>query len=796
MEMGQQIEDRVDAANELASLASENDRNKKMIVKEGGVLALLKLLKEGASPEAQIAAANALVNIATDDQETVTLIVDALVGVLRDSPVKVQIAVADLVARMAELDPFAQVEFMRENVTRPLLSLLSMDVIMEVAAASDPAVGKTSLQSILEMMETPEVKLKLKVSCAGALWKLSKGGLTTCRKITETKWLLCLAKIIEKEKEELRYNCLMTIAEITAVAESNADLRRAAFKTNSPAAKAVLGQLLRVIQEENDPSLQILAIRAIGCLARTFRTREARIMGPLVAELGNRDAEVATEAAIALGKFACPENFNCSEHSKAIIEFDGVPPLMRLLRSGDHAQRHGLVLLCYLALNAGNSRALEEARASNNFDGIVYSVIVQYPQLTGLIAKALYGFRNDPILAWVWSYICTVQMAQQIKDRVDAANELASLAGDNDRNKKMIVEEGGILPLLKLLKEGASPEAQIAAANALFNIATDQERVRLIVEDHGVSILVGVLGDSPVKVQIAVAGLVARMAELDPFAQEEFMRENVTRPLVSLLSMDVIMEVAAAAATHPSGGKTSFHSLVEMNRLAQKNSRSNHYDGSSHGGSSHHRREKEREMESPEVKLKLKITAVAESNADLRRAAFKTNSPAAKAVLDQLLRVILEESDPSLQIPAIRAIGCLARTFPARETRIMGPLVAELGNRDAEVATEAAIALGKFACPENFNCSEHSKSIIEFDGVPPLMRLLRSGDQAPRHVIVLLCYLALNAGNSKALEQARVLNTLEGIARSVVVQYPELKDLIAKAIHHLTLYQAGGHPHR
>ncbi|KAJ9163788.1 hypothetical protein P3X46_023420 [Hevea brasiliensis] len=445
---------------------------------------------------------------------------------------------------------------------------------------------------------------------------------------------------------------------------------------------------------------------------------------------------------------------------------------------------------------------------------------------------------NDPILAWVWSHISTIQMGQP-KDRVDAANELASLARDSDRNKKMIVKEGGILPCLKLLKEGPSPEAQIAAANALFNIATDQERVRLIVVCLGVPIIVGVLGDSPMKVQIVVANLVASMAELDPYAQEEFMRETVNRPLVSLLSIDLDLDVAKNQSA-----KTSIHSLVQMNKeLSYNNIRYN--NGHSSDGNSHHR--KEREMETPEVRLKLKVScalalwklskgsvsnsrkitetkgllclakiiehekgelqlnclmtvseivAVAESNDDLRRAAFKTNWPPAKAVLNQLLRVIQEESDPKLQIPAIRSIGCLARTFPARETRIIAPLVAQLGNRNVDVATEVAISLGKFVSPDNFNCSQHSKAIIEFDGVQPLMKLIRNGDRARMHGLVLLCYLALNSGNSKALEQVRALNALEGAARPVIAQHPELRDLLAKAIHHLTLYQAGAHPHR
>ncbi|KAK2992500.1 hypothetical protein RJ640_005647 [Escallonia rubra] len=64
---------------------------------------------------------------------------------------------------------------------------------------------------------------------------------------------------------------------------------------------------------------------------------------------------------------------------------------------------------------------------------------------------------------------------QNLMDRMDAANELASLARENDRNKKIIVDEGGIAPLLRLLKEGASPEVQLVAATALYNIGTDQE---------------------------------------------------------------------------------------------------------------------------------------------------------------------------------------------------------------------------------------------------------------------------------------------------------------------------------
>lgn len=447
---------------------------------------------------------------------------------------------------------------------------------------------------------------------------------------------------------------------------------------------------------------------------------------------------------------------------------------------------------------------------------------------------------NDPIISWVWAAIASLYMGQ-MNDKIEAANQLASLAKDNDRNKKYIVEEGGIAPLLKLLKENSSVDAQIAAATALVYLANDDERVCVIIKELGVPVIVQVLGDSPMRVQIKLANLVARMAECSPLAQEDFARENVIRPLVTLLLIDGYMEEASLNV-----GKQSFHAIVEINKEREKNQSHRpalgsslsmqSSNGSSRGG--HHK--KDRENETPEVKLRLKtccvealwmlsrgsvlnsrkiaetkgllclaklvekeqgellynsmmtimeITAAAESNADLRRAAFKTNSLAAKAVVDQLLRVTKEYDNPTLQISAIRAIGSLARTFPARETKVIGLLVQQLGHWNLDVATEAAIALGKFSCRENFLRVEHSATILEFNGILPLKRLVQSNERAQLHGYMLLCYLGLHARNSKALEQGQVLDTLAKAERQTVVgQHPELKELITEAVEHLNLY--------
>lgn len=430
--------------------------------------------------------------------------------------------------------------------------------------------------------------------------------------------------------------------------------------------------------------------------------------------------------------------------------------------------------------------------------------LVSIFNFSGTANLSLPSIANDnPILADVWSYIAAVQMGQPL-DRINGANNLALFASD-DRNKKIIVEEGGIGPLLRLLKEGGSPEAQVAAVTALYNLATDQQRVKMMANELAAPIIAQILGDSLMEVQVLVVNLVAKMAEMDSDVQEEFGSKNVTRILLTLLSIDPLIDTNNEMSKNTA--INSSHSNFDDKRL--KISCADALWKLSKGSLSNSQIisepkalvclakliEKGRaELQISCLKMLMELALVAESNADLRRTAFKPKSDATKAVLDQLLRVTKEEKDPALLIPTIKSFGALARTFPARENRIIGPLVAQLGHSNADVSTAATIALGKFACPENFNCMEHSKAIIEFHGVPPLMNLilLKSSDQSQVNGLLLLCYLALHGGNSPALVQARALNVIGGAAKSAVFSHnPKLRELFAQATHQLAVYQAG-----
>lgn len=208
--------------------------------------------------------------------------------------------------------------------------------------------------------EDPATKAEMKAMAARALWHLCAGNLTICRSITESRALLCFAVLLEKGPDEVQYNSAMALMEITAVAEENAELRRSAFKPTTPACKAVVDQLVRIIQQP-DSDLLVPCVKAIGNLARTFRATETRIIGPLVRLLDETETDISMEAAIALNKFACTDNFLRVNHSKAIIDAGGAKHLIQLVYFGEHVvQRPSLRLLCYIAMHVPDSEELAQ----------------------------------------------------------------------------------------------------------------------------------------------------------------------------------------------------------------------------------------------------------------------------------------------------------------------------------------------------------------------------------------------------------------------------------------------------
>ena len=155
---------------------------------------------------------------------------------------------------------------------------------------------------------------------------------------------------------------------------------------------------------------------------------------------------------------------------------------------------------------------------------------------------------------------------------------------------------------------------------------------------------------------------------------------------------------------------------------------------------------------------------------------------------------IIEKADSDLLIPCVKAIGNLARTFRARETRIIAPSVRLLDEREVEITLESAIALNKFACLENYLHQNHCNAIIEAGGAKHLIQLVYFGEQMVQiPSLTLQCYIALHVPKSETLAQEDVLIVLEWSTKQAhLVQEPCIEAVLPKARSRLELCQSRG----
>uniref|UniRef100_A0A1S3Y5D6 DUF7792 domain-containing protein n=1 Tax=Nicotiana tabacum TaxID=4097 RepID=A0A1S3Y5D6_TOBAC len=280
------VNDRSEAAASLTSLAKDNHRNGKLIVEEGGVGPLLKLLKEG-KLEGQENAAKAIGLLGRDIESVEHMVhlgvCSVFVKILKEGSMKVQAVVAWAVSELSANYPKCQDLFHQHNIIRLLVSHLAFETVQEhskyaiaskatsihaVVFASNNnnrgsvtsvhkvndnnddvnhhhqhSVSTTGVSSKGRELEESATKDYMKAMAARALWKLAKGNSSICRSITESRALLCFAVLLENGTEDIQYNSAMAVKEITAVAEQDSDLRKSAFKPNSPACKALVDQL-------------------------------------------------------------------------------------------------------------------------------------------------------------------------------------------------------------------------------------------------------------------------------------------------------------------------------------------------------------------------------------------------------------------------------------------------------------------------------------------------------------------------------------------------------------------------
>ncbi|VVA09911.1 PREDICTED: Armadillo [Prunus dulcis] len=314
------VQARCSAAASLGQLARDHERYMTLIIREGGVEALLKLMEEGPM-EGQENAARTLGWLGRSCEIVEHLHADVckvFAKTLREGSLKVQVAVAKAVSMLSYQHPELQDVFAQHDVVRLLIGHLAFETV-EVHSS------KTHSNDNANANEDPATREKNESNGSQSPLQTSGGDSAICRSLAESTSLHSFGVLLEKGSENAQLYSVLALVVIMKVAEEDADLRRCAFSPNSPTWKYIADQLLLKITENVENSdFQVFCIKAIGNLAKTFGSRETRMINRLVQLLNGSKYDVTEEACIALTKFSCTDNCFHIDHSKAIISAGGV----------------------------------------------------------------------------------------------------------------------------------------------------------------------------------------------------------------------------------------------------------------------------------------------------------------------------------------------------------------------------------------------------------------------------------------------------------------------------------------
>lgn len=292
----------------------------------------IAILYRGTLDEDSCEASRSLRSMASDNPRCAEIMIrnglcSVFAKILRQGSMRAQAEVACTTSVLVASFPESQDVFAKHDLIQLLLSHLASEMTPEL-----------------------EDSWHMKAMAAKALRQLAKGNPSICKSITDSKRFLRFADLLETQDKEVRYNSLMVLTEITAVAEQDSDLRRSSpFKCKSPVFKAIVHQIHKLTQENGDTVLLIPYITLIGNLAREFRASDTSVIELLVKLLGHQDPEVSREAIVALTKFAIPSNYLCQDHSRAIVQAGATRRLIELSSLGCEIRIPALELLICIA---------------------------------------------------------------------------------------------------------------------------------------------------------------------------------------------------------------------------------------------------------------------------------------------------------------------------------------------------------------------------------------------------------------------------------------------------------------
>jgi len=402
------------------------------------------------------------------------------------------------------------------------------------------------------------------------------------------------------------------------------------------------------------------------------------------------------------------EEYARATNKEDVIAGGGVPPLVKLLKTGSMAAKKHAALtiaqLCYSAegpIKATQLSVLEAGAIPPLVDWLNDPSLGQ-PAIAARVMAELCNeneaTQNATVAAGAVRPLVAMMISGSIEEQKWAAAALAAMLLENERSQTVLVEEGGIRPLVVLLeREDIGPHEH--ATRAVWHLCTTIDNQLAIAAEGCLPALVSKLSCDITRAKWAAAALEALSLDCTE-NQVSLARVGAITPLVALLGSEseatqlyaqsALLNIAMVPANRAAVVKPLVELLSVRNAAAQ--------------------------MKSAESLVML-ISRHVENRMVVAQA----------GAIPPLVGLLGDGRNVSnSQVCAATALGDLARMGESKQAIIQAggvePLVAMLLSPDVEAHTRAAIAVCQLAAS-----TSAQQLIADANAIPYLVRLLSSG---------------------------------------------------------------------
>ena len=520
-----------------------------VIARAGAIDPLVSLLSGDHGEEAQEEAAGALTALARYESNRIEISTKGGIGplvALLGSPN----------ARAREHAEFALVRLSIESSTRVLIieqlvSMLKDDSgtdSQEQAAAALANLARESVEnrnSILKADGIPSLlnlydstSRKAKENSASAISQLAnknrsnQNAIANAGGIKKMVATLISAQMNIKEISGLKL-CTLIVEGIWHMADGNAENQTALYEE---------GCIPPIVASLNNPDsqMQTNSSGALACLSRGHPANQAAVarsgaLAPLCTMVRDAaDSDTREEAAAALWALAADNPQNKS----TIAKLGGLEPLVNMLIMGTtekSAVNSAGALATLSAKHADNRQTIAKRiilvlgnKASPDRAVRVLSSLVEFCQTepANQIAVAKGGVIQH-LLSWLDNPTEVVQ--------AEAARAMLALASNNPITQGMIAKEGGVPPLVEVIKKG-SLDAHEHSTCALWHLASLNENHKLLKQCGAIPAVVALLPSEGKLAPLLASMLLLRLAENSTRAAVAVADAGAIPPLVRLLT--------------------------------------------------------------------------------------------------------------------------------------------------------------------------------------------------------------------------------------------------------------------